>query len=70
MINKILVVQRYREYLLKDGLFPSGFTPDVRRAFAEAGYRVDAEYGDLIPFEDMIVFSAAEAGGVNGSSAP
>lgn len=57
-INKLLIVQRFRKYLKRDGLFRSGFSPPVRDAFEKAGYKVDREYTDLIPFEDMIVFSS------------
>ncbi len=57
-INKLLIVQRYRKFLRSDGLFTSGFTPQVRAAFEKAGYGLEREYPDVIPFEDMIVFSA------------
>ena len=57
-INKLLIVQRYRNYLKRDGLFLSGFTPSVKEAFEKAGYSVEREYADAIPFEDMIVFSS------------
>ncbi len=58
MINKLLIVQRYRKYMKKDGLFPSGFTPPIKAAFEKAGYRVEQVHTDVIPFEDMIVFSS------------
>lgn len=57
-INKLLIVQRYRKFLKRDGLFMSGFTPSVRAAFEKAGYTLEREYPDVIPFEDMVVFSA------------
>jgi ubiquinone/menaquinone biosynthesis C-methylase UbiE len=57
-INKLLILQRYRKYLKKDGLFLSGFTPSIRAVFEKAGYRLEREAADLIPFEDMIVFSS------------
>lgn len=57
-INKLLIVQRYRKYLKKDGYFLSGFTPPIKAAFEKAGYRVEQAYSDVIPFEDMIVFSS------------
>jgi len=57
-INKLILLQRYRKYLKGDGLFVSGFTPRVKAAFGKAGYRLEGEYPDVIPFEDMIVFSA------------
>jgi len=57
-INKLLILQRYRKYLRKDGMFLSGFTPSIRAVFENAGYRLEREVADLIPFEDMIVFSS------------
>jgi len=57
-INKLLIMQRYRKYLKKDGFFLSGFTPPIKAAFEKAGYRVEQVHTDLIPFEDMIVFSS------------
>lgn len=57
-INKLLILQRYRKYLKRDGLFLSGFTPSIRAVFEKAGYRLEREYTDVIPFEDMIVFSS------------
>lgn len=57
-INKLLILQRYRKYLKKDGLFRSGFTPSIRAVFEKAGYRLEREVADLIPFEDLIVFSS------------
>lgn len=57
-INKLLILQRYRKYLKKDGLFRSGFTPSIKDAFGKAGYRLEREVADLIPFEDMIVLSS------------
>lgn len=59
-INKLLLMQRFRKYLKSDGLFRSGFPSPVRAALEKAGYRVDREYPDLIPFEDMIVLSARQ----------
>jgi ubiquinone/menaquinone biosynthesis C-methylase UbiE len=57
-INKLLILQRYRKYLKRDGLFVSGFTSSIKAAFEKAGYRVEQVYSDIIPFEDMIVFSS------------
>ncbi len=56
-INKLLIVQRYREHLGKEGLFPPGFTPSIRNVFEKAGYRVEGEYRDLVPLEDLVVLS-------------
>ncbi len=57
-INKLLIVQRYRKFLKKDGLFLSGFTPSIKAAFEKAGYRIERHDTDLIPFEDVVVLSA------------
>jgi len=57
-VNKLLILQRYRKYLKKDGLFRSGFTPSIKDAFGKAGYRLEREVADLIPFEDMIFLSS------------
>jgi hypothetical protein len=43
MINKLLIVQRFRKYLRKDALFTSGLSPEGRDAFARAG-RLAQEY--------------------------
>ncbi len=61
-INKLLITQRFRKYLNTDGFYQSGFSPLARAAFEKAGYRIEREYADLIPFEDVIVMSAREAG--------
>jgi hypothetical protein len=58
MINKLLIVQKYRRFLKTDGLFAPGFTPAVMAAFEKAGYRIAREYPDLVPFEDVIVLVA------------
>jgi SAM-dependent methyltransferase len=57
-LNKLLIVQRNRRFIRRGGLFTSGFTPRVRAAFEKAGYRIEREYPDLIPFEDLVIFSA------------
>ena len=57
-INKLLIVQRYRRHLKKDGLFLSGFTPDIKAAFEKAGYRLQREVPDVIPFENIVILTA------------
>ncbi len=57
-INKLLIMQRFRKFLKKDGMFQSGMTPPIKAAFEKAGYRLEHEYPDAIPFEGMSVFSA------------
>ncbi len=58
LLNKLLIVQALRPYLRSDRLFMSGLTPPIRAAFERAGYRLRAEYPDVIPFEDLVIFSA------------
>ncbi len=58
LFNKLLIVQRFRAHVSPGGLFASGVTPGVRAAFEKAGYRVAREYPDVIPFEDLVIFSA------------
>lgn len=55
-LNKLLILQRYRRFIKRDGLFASGFTLPIRTAFEKAGYRAQA-YTDLIPYEDLVVLS-------------
>ncbi len=57
-INKMLIVQRFRKFLRPDGLFRSALTPAIRAVFEKAGFRLERDYADVIPFEDLIVFSA------------
>jgi ubiquinone/menaquinone biosynthesis C-methylase UbiE len=57
MINKLLIIQRFRKFLRNDALFTPGLSPAGRDAFARAGYALDREYADLIPFEDVLVFT-------------
>jgi len=61
-INKLLILQRYRKYFNQEGMFLSGFTPSIRAVFGKGGYRLEREVVDLIPFEDMIVFSTRSPG--------
>ncbi len=69
-VNKLLLVQRYRDYLKPEGMFLSGFTPAVRAAFGEAGYRVAGQYPDLVPFEDVIVLVPRSSRAATAPSAP
>ena len=57
-LNKLLFMQKYRGFLRPDRLFASGMTPPARAAFEEAGYVLRHEYPDVIPFEDIVIFSA------------
>lgn len=58
LFNKLLLMRRFRKFLISDGLFASGVTPPVKAAFEKAGYRLQREYADIIPFEDLVIFSA------------
>ena len=58
--NKLLLLQRFRQYLAKDKMFISGLTPPIKGAFEKAGYKLGKEYNDAIPFEDIIFFTAAK----------
>lgn len=55
LINKLLILRRYRNHFKPDGLFVSGFTPPIKAAFEKAGYHVQHVYTGLIPFEDLVV---------------
>lgn len=57
-LNKLLIMQRFRKFLKRDEMFTSGFTPPVKAVFEKAGFRLEREYPDVIPFEDIIVFAA------------
>ena len=57
MINKLLIIQRFRRFLRSDTLFTSGLSPAGRDALARAGYALRREYADLLPFEDVLVYS-------------
>lgn len=59
MINKLLIVQRFRKFLRSDALFTSGLSQAGREAFARAGYALQREYADLVPLEDVLVFTRA-----------
>jgi SAM-dependent methyltransferase len=62
MINKLLIIQRFRKFLRSDTLFTSGLSPAGRDAFARAGYALHREYDDLIPFEDVLVYTHKHPG--------
>ena len=54
--NKLLFLQRFRKFLDTAALFTPGLTPDIRTDFERAGFRLDKEHLDLMPFEDVLVF--------------
>ena len=57
MINKLLIVQKYRKHLRPERLYTAGLTAAGKDAFARAGYALHKEYADLIPFEDVLVYT-------------
>ena len=69
MINKLLIIQRFRKFLRNDTLFTAGLSPAGRDAFARAGYALHREYADLIPFEDVLVYTR-ERRGTDSRSVP
>ena len=54
--NKLLFLQRFRRQLDKDRLFKPGLTPRIRDEFERAGYRLENDHRDIMPFEDVLVF--------------
>jgi hypothetical protein len=62
MVNKLLIIQKYRKYLRSTALYTPGLSPAGRDAFARAGYVLHREYADLIPFEDVFVFTQKRLG--------
>lgn len=54
--NKLLFLQRFRKHLDKGRLFTPGLTPKTREGFEKAGYRLEKEHRDIMPFEDVLVF--------------
>jgi protein-L-isoaspartate O-methyltransferase len=62
IINKLLIIQKYRKYLRNTALYTPGLSPAGREAFARAGYVLHKEYADLIPFEDVVVFHQERLG--------
>lgn len=57
-INKLIIVNRFRMFMKRDGLYKTGFSPEIKGAFEKAGYRLQRVDPDIIPFEDMVIFSA------------
>lgn len=57
MINKFLIVQKFRKFLKSDQLYAPGLSQAGREAFARAGYVLQREYADTIPFEDVVVYA-------------
>ena len=57
MVNKLLIIQKYRKYLRSSALFTPGLSAAGKDAFARAGYALHGEYADVIPFEDVVVYT-------------
>jgi len=60
MINKLLIIQKYRNYLRTNALYTPGLSPAGKEAFARAGYALHREYADLLPFRDVVVFTRSQ----------
>lgn len=59
LINKLLIIQKFRKYLKSERLYAPGLSPASREAFAAAGYSLQREYTDIVPFEDIVVYTRA-----------
>ncbi len=57
MINKLLIIQKYRGHLKSARLYTSGLTPAFKDAFTRAGYTLTMQSGDVNPFEDIVVYT-------------
>ncbi|MFA6148379.1 MAG: class I SAM-dependent methyltransferase [bacterium] len=55
-LNNLLFFQRFRKHLDKDRLFTPGMTRKMKGDFEKAGYRLEKEHLDIMPFEDVLVF--------------
>lgn len=65
MLNKLLIVQRFRQYLYKGksppylpgvrGYEQGGWISLIKKELKESGYRLEKEYG-FVPFEVILVF--------------
>jgi len=58
-LNKLLIIQKFRQYLHSDRMFTSPQVTKIRDVFEKAGYELLKEHTDVIPFEDIMVFRAA-----------
>lgn len=56
-LNKLLIIQKFRRYLVKDRMITSSFTEGIKSAFGTAGYKLTKEYNDLLSFEDVLIFT-------------
>lgn len=63
--NKLLIVQRFREYLYggyENGTYPYAHTQTekfftIKRILTDAGFKLENEYADLVPFESLLIFT-------------
>lgn len=58
-LNKLLIIQKFRQYLHSDRMFTSTQTTKIRNVLEKAGYELLKEHTEVIPFEDVLVFTAA-----------
>ena len=66
--NKLLFLQRFRKFLDRETQFTPGLTPKMRDAFERAGYRLENEHLDVMPFEDVLVFRPGRKTGTQRGS--
>jgi SAM-dependent methyltransferase len=66
--NKLLFLQRFRAFLDGETQFTPGLTPEIRADFERAGYRLEKEHSDVMPFEDLLVFRPERKGGAGRDS--
>lgn len=62
-INKLLIIQKFRPYLHKDKMFTSENAGKIKVNVEKAGYKLQKEYNNAIPFEDILVFTADKSAG-------
>jgi SAM-dependent methyltransferase len=62
IINKLLIVQKFRKYLKTNMLYTPGLSQAGKEAFTRAGYALHGEYADTIPFEDVLVYTQKRPG--------
>ena len=66
--NKLLFLQRFRKFLDGETQFTPGLTPKMRDTFERAGYRLEKEHLDVMPFEDILVLRPGRKTGTERGS--
>jgi len=66
ILNKLLVFQKFRQYFFKEKMFNSeNRILRTNRDMEKAGYRLEKEDNDSIPFDDILIFRACKSGEKN-----